>query len=198
MARRSRRNHSLAFKPKVALDAIGRLTSENDFSRTSARARRRPKRKAMIDAEHDLPLTAQAELLAISHSSFYYNPRPILQGDLELTRRMDRLLMDYPFAGARMLRDMLKREGVSVGRRHVARLMGLMGIEALYRKKRTSKWNPEHAVFPYLLRGVATKRPTTYGRLTSRTSRCGTGFSIYSLYSTGIRVVFWRGGFRTG
>ena len=108
----------------------------------------------MIDREHDLPHTAQAELLAISRSSVYYQPRPIPQADLELRRRMGRLHLDYPFAGARMLRDMLKREGISVGRRHVARLMGLMGIEALYRKKRTSRRNPEHAVFPYLLRGV--------------------------------------------
>ena len=74
-------------------------------------------------------------------------------------REIDRLHTDYPFAGARMLRDMLRRNGYCVGRRHVGRLMDLTGIEALYRKKRTTKRNPEHPVFPYLLRNLVIDRP---------------------------------------
>jgi putative transposase len=78
---------------------------------------------------------------------------------LELMREIDKLHLDYPFAGARMLRDFLKGKGYRVGRRHVARLMRLMGIEALYRKKRTTKRNPDHPVFPYLLRNLVIERP---------------------------------------
>jgi putative transposase len=113
----------------------------------------------MIDRDHALPLSHQAELLNLSRSSLYYLSVPISEPDLELMREIDRLHTDYPFAGARMLRDMLRNTGYRVGRRHVGRLMGLMGIEALYRKKRTSKRNPEHPVFPYLLRNLVVERP---------------------------------------
>ncbi len=88
----------------------------------------------MIDREADLSLTRQAELLALSRSGLYYEPKPISAKDLELARCIDRLHTDWPFMGARMLRDRLKIDGYTVGRQHVARLMRLMGIEALYRK----------------------------------------------------------------
>lgn len=113
----------------------------------------------MINRDHDLPLTRQAQILGLSRSSLYYVPVPISSADLELMRRIDHLHTDYPFMGARMLRDRLKAMGYSIGRRHVARLMRLMGIEALYRKKKTTKRNPEHSVFPYLLRGLTIERP---------------------------------------
>jgi putative transposase len=113
----------------------------------------------MIDREHDLSLTRQAEILRLSRGSLYYQPKPVSAADLELMREIDKLHFDYPFAGARMLRDFLKGRGYRVGRRHVARLMRLMGIEALYRKKRTTKRNPDHPVFPYLLRNLAIERP---------------------------------------
>lgn len=113
----------------------------------------------MIDCEHDLSLTRQADLLQLSRGSIYYVPVPVSPADVELMDRIDHLHTEYPFMGARMLRDRLKPMGYRVGRRHVARLMTLMGIEALYRKKRTTKRNPEHPVFPYLLRGVTIDRP---------------------------------------
>jgi putative transposase len=113
----------------------------------------------MIDREHALPLTDQAELLDLSRSSLYYIPSPISASDLELMRQIDRLHTDFPFAGARMLRDMLRNSGHRVGRRHVGRLMRLMGLEALYRKPRTSRRNPGHPVFPYLLRGLFVDHP---------------------------------------
>jgi putative transposase len=113
----------------------------------------------MIDREHDLPLSHQADILELSRSSLYYVPVPISKADLELMREIDRLHTDYPFMGARMLRDRLKAMGYHVGRRHAARLMRLMGIEALYRKKRTTKRNPQHPVFPYLLRNLTIDRP---------------------------------------
>ena len=104
----------------------------------------------MIDRDHALPLTRQAEILELSRGSLYYVPVPISQADLELMREIDRLHTDYPFCGARMLRDLLRKQGYRIGRRHVGRLMRLMGIEALYRKKKGTKTNPEHLVFPYL------------------------------------------------
>jgi putative transposase len=88
----------------------------------------------------------------------YYEPRPVPAGDLALMRRIDELHLDYPFAGSRMLRDMLHREGVEIGRRHVATLMKRMGIEALYRRPNTSKPAPGHKIYPYLLRGLKVER----------------------------------------
>ena len=108
----------------------------------------------MIDRAHGLPVARQAKALNISRGSVYYQPRPVSAQDLALQRRIDELHLEYPFAGARMLRDMLSREGVSVGRRHVVTLMRRMGIEALYRRPNTSKAAKGHRIYPYLLRGV--------------------------------------------
>jgi putative transposase len=113
----------------------------------------------MIDKEHPLPVTRQVKLLNLSRGCAYYVPVPISDADLALMREIDELHLEYPFAGARMLRDFLKRRGHRVGRRHVGRLMSLMGIEALYRKKKDTKRNPEHPVYPYLLRNLAIERP---------------------------------------
>ena len=100
----------------------------------------------MIDRQHDLPITKQAEALGISRSSVYYLPRPVPVADLALMRRMDELHLDLPFAGSRMLRDLLNAEGAKIGRRHVATLMRRMGIEAIYRRPNTSKPAQGHKV----------------------------------------------------
>jgi putative transposase len=114
----------------------------------------------MIDRDHALPLSHQAELLDLSRSGLYYEPVAMSKTDQQLMREIDRLHTEYPFAGARMLRDMLRKRGYDVlGRRHVGRLMRLMGIEALYRKKKSTTRNPEHPVYPYLLRGLEIDRP---------------------------------------
>ena len=113
----------------------------------------------MIDREHSLPLTRQAEMLDLSRSSLYYEAKGPSQTDVDLMSEIDRLHMEYPFAGARMLRDMLMRRGYRVGRRHVARLMRVMGIEALYRERSTTKRHLGHVVFPYLLRNLTIERP---------------------------------------
>ena len=113
----------------------------------------------MIDRDHDLPLARQAKVLNISRGAVYYKPRPTSPADLAAMRRLDELHLNYPFAGSRMLRDMLGRDGVSIGRRHVARLMKRMGIEAIYRRPNTSKPAPGHKIYPYLLRGVTVGRP---------------------------------------
>jgi putative transposase len=95
-------------------------------------------RKAMIDRSHDLPLTRQAAELGISRGSLYSQPRLVSAADLALMRRMDELHLAYPFAGSRMLRDLLVAEGFTVGRLHVSTLMKRMGIEAIYRKPELS------------------------------------------------------------
>jgi len=112
----------------------------------------------MIDRTHALPVKRQAELVGISRGTVYYRPEPINDADLCLMRRIDELHLELPFAGSRMLRDLLNAEGFAVGRRHVATLMRKMGIEALYRKPNTSKKHPKHPVFPYLLRGMTIDR----------------------------------------
>jgi len=113
----------------------------------------------MIDPKHELPIARQAELLGFARSTVYYRPEPTSEADLALMRRMDELHLEHPFAGSRLLRDMLNREGFEVGRKHVATLMRRMGMEALYQRPRTSGRDREHPVFPYLLRGMAIERP---------------------------------------
>jgi putative transposase len=112
----------------------------------------------MIDRTHDLPVKRQAELVGISRGSVYYLPKPVSAADLTLMRAIDELHLEYPFAGARLLRDMLKTRGFEVGRKHVATLMRRMGIEALYRRPNMSKRHPQHLIYPYLLRGLAIER----------------------------------------
>jgi putative transposase len=113
----------------------------------------------MIDPSHGLSMSRQAKALNISRGCVYYEPRPVPAGDLAIMRRIDELHLDYPFAGSRMLRDMLHREGIEIGRRHVATLMKRVGIEALYRRPNTSKPAPGHKIYPYLLRGLKVERP---------------------------------------
>ena len=113
----------------------------------------------MIDRDHDLAITKQAEALNISRGSVYYLPRPVSAANLALMRRIDELHLEFPFAGSRMLRGLLAAEGCKTGRRHVKTLMKRMGIEALYRRPRTTKPEPGHKIYPYLLRGMAITRP---------------------------------------
>jgi putative transposase len=113
----------------------------------------------MIDRDHELSVSRQAKTLGISRGSVYYLPRPTLNADLALMRRIDELHLEYPFAGSRMLKGLLRAEGHEVGRLHVSTLMKKMAIEALYRRPNTSKPAPGHKVYPYLLRNLAVTRP---------------------------------------
>ena len=112
----------------------------------------------MIDRNHALAVTRQAKLLGISRGSVYYLPVPISESAQRLMTRIDKLHLEWPFAGARMLRDLLRQEGYEVGRKHVATLMKRMGVEALYRKPRTTKAEPGHKIYPYLLRHLPVER----------------------------------------
>ena len=115
-------------------------------------------RNAMIHRTHALPVVRQCQLLELSRSTAYYQPTPVSAVDLALMRRIDELHRDSPFAGARMLRDLLRREGHAIGRRHVSTMMTRMGIEAVYRKPHTSQRHRAHKVYPYLLRQLEITR----------------------------------------
>ena len=112
----------------------------------------------MITRDHTLPIARQCRILELARSTAYYQPRPISDIDLALMRCLDKLHLEHPFAGARLLRDLLKRDGHTIGRKHVSTLMGRMGLEALYRKPNISRRHSAHAVYPYLLRTLSITR----------------------------------------
>src|SRR5205085_12685402 len=125
----------------------------------SARQAGAAERKAMVDRGHELPLVRQAELLRLSRSGVYYERRPVPAAELAIMRRIDELHLEHPFAGSRMLRDLLGQEGIAVGRQRIATMTKRMGIEAIYRRPSTSKPAPGHKIYPNLLRGLAIERP---------------------------------------
>ena len=135
----------------------------------------------MINRTHDLSIVRQCQILALARSTAYAQPQPISASELALQRRIDEIHLDYPFTGAPMLRDLLRRDGHSVGRWHVSSLMRRMGITALYRKPRTSQRHPAHTVYPYLLRHLEITRPNQVWPQTSPTSRCAETSCICSL-----------------
>lgn len=148
----------------------------------------------MIDRTHELSIVRQAKVLGISRGSVYYLPHPTSEADLALMRRIDELHLDHPFAGSRMLQAMLKTEGHEVGRLHVATLMKKMGIEALYRRPRTTKPAPGHKVYPYLLRNLAVTRPNQVWAMDITYVPMVRGFiylaAVIDWYSR--RVLAWR------
>src|SRR5215467_11374926 len=113
----------------------------------------------MIDRGHALPVSKQCAALGISRGSIYYEPVAVSASDLALMRRLDELHLERPHAGSRMLRDLLAAEGSKIGRRHVKTLMQRMGIEAVYRRPRTSIPAPGHKIFPYLLPDDRSSQP---------------------------------------
>lgn len=148
----------------------------------------------MIDRRHALSLSRQAELVGISRGSIYYEPRPVSARDLVLMQRLDRLHLEYPFAGARLLRDLLNQEGHKVGRKHVGTLMQRMGLVALYRKPRTTQPGAGHQVYPYLLRGLSIARPNQVWGMDITYIPMARGFvyltAVLDWYSR--RVLAWR------
>jgi putative transposase len=141
-----------------------------------------------------MPITRQCDLLALSRSSLYYRPRGENEADLKLMRRLDELHLEHPFLGARKLARLLKDEGNLLGRRHVTSLMRRMGIEAIYRKKRTSLPAKGHTICPYLLTGVVIERPNQVWAADITYLPMARGFvylvAILDLYSR--KTLAWR------
>ena len=148
----------------------------------------------MIDRTHSLPITRQADALGIARSTVYAEPRPVSDRDLDLMKRIDRLHLEMPFAGSRMLRDLLALQGIKVGRKHVRTLMKRMGVEALYRKPRTTRRHPQHPIYPYLLRGLKIDRPNQVWAMDITYLPMARGFvyltAVVDWYSR--RVLAWR------
>jgi putative transposase len=113
----------------------------------------------VIERDGPVPITRQADLLGLSRSAVYYKPVPVSAKTLALMAAIDKLHLEYPFAGKRMLSALLRQDGHVVGRTHVRTLMKRMGVEALYRKPRISKPAPGHKIYPYLLRHLEINRP---------------------------------------
>jgi len=148
----------------------------------------------MITRQHPLPVTRQCQLLALPRASAYYTPQPVPAADLALMRQVDELHLEYPFAGSRMLRDLLRLHGVVIGRKHVATLMRRMGIAALYRHPRTTRPHPGHQVFPYLLRDQVITFPNQVWAmdLTYIPMRHGFLYLVVVLDWATRRVLAWR------
>ncbi len=148
----------------------------------------------MIDRSHALPLTTQAKLLKLSRSTLYYKPRPISEEDLAVMRRIDQLHLDYPFAGSRMLRDLLRGEGIEIGRQAVRTMMKRMGLEAIYRRPNTSKPVAGHRIYPYLLRSLAVVEPNQVWAMDITYVAMARGFvylaAVVDWYTR--RVLSWR------
>jgi transposase-like protein len=141
-----------------------------------------------------LPLAKQAKALSISRGTLYYVSRPVPAADLALMRRIDELHLEYPFAGSRMMQGPLKREGFSVGRLHVATLMKRMGIAAIYRRPNTSKPDPGHKIYPYLLRNVPILRPDQVWAMDITYIPMARGFAFLAAFIDWFsrKVLAWR------
>jgi putative transposase len=148
----------------------------------------------MIDRTHPLPVQRQCQLLKLARSTAYYRPTPVSAPTLALMRRLGELHLQYPFAGARMLRDLLRQEGYAIGRRHVATLMRRTGIEALYRKPSLSRRQSGHQIYPYLLRDLEISRPNQVwaADITYLPMRRGFVYLFAVLDWASRRVLAWR------
>jgi len=117
-------------------------------------------RRSLVDREDSvLSIVAQCQLLKVARSTLYYRPASVSDDDLAVMRRLDELYLATPFYGTRRMAAVLRREGWSVNRKRVRRLMRVMGLEAIYQKPNTSRPHPQHKVYPYLLRGLVIDRP---------------------------------------
>lgn len=117
------------------------------------------KKKLIETYNEKIPISRQCELLEISRSGFYYEPKPISFETIDLMNRIDKIYTDKPYYGYPRITAQLKREGVAINHKRIANLMRIMGIQAIYPKKNTSKPNLEHLKYPYLLKGLEIVKP---------------------------------------
>lgn len=148
----------------------------------------------MIQVHEDISIRRQCELLGVGRSALYYEPVGTSREELALMRRIDELHLRWPFYGSRKLCHALLAEGVQVNRKHMQRLMRLMGLESIAPKRKTSEPKPEHPVYPYLLRKLAISRPNQVWAADITYIPMARGFaylvSIIDWYSR--RVLSWR------
>jgi len=112
----------------------------------------------MIDPDHNrLSIRRQCELVSVSRASFYRQPAGESPENLELMRVIDAAFMETPWYGSRQMARHLRRQGWCVGRKRVRRLMRKIGLSPIYQAPKTSE--PQHRIYPYLLRHLAIERP---------------------------------------
>jgi len=117
-------------------------------------------RRKLIEPNNDkIPISQQCELLEISRSGYYYKPKPISFETINLMNKIDKIYTDKPYYGYPRITKQLQREGIVVNHKRVANLMQIMGIQAIYPKKNTSKPSPEHLKYPYLLKELEVLKP---------------------------------------
>jgi putative transposase len=148
----------------------------------------------MIDRNSKLSLKRQCALLNLPRSTAYYRPAELSEADHTLMRSIDELHLQYPFAGSRMLRDLLRQARYTIGRRHVRTLMRKMGIEALYRRPNTSRRREGNLIYPYLLRDLPVVRPNQVWAcdITYIPMRRGFAYLIVVIDWFSRRVLSWR------
>jgi putative transposase len=148
----------------------------------------------MITPNAGLPVSLQCSLLGITRSSFYYQPRPASADALDLLNRLDRIFTEHPVYGSRRLQATLLREGSSVGRRRVRRLIRKLGLSAIRPKRRTSRSHPEHKIYPYLLRHKTIDQPNLVwsADITSIPMRRGFLYLVAFIDRSTRRVLSWR------
>lgn len=116
-------------------------------------------RRTWIEYQNkQISITRQCELLSIPRSSYYYQPKGESEMNLKLMKKIDKIYTKRPFYGIRKITHVLKREGYEVNHKRVSRLMKVMGIQAIYPKKKLSIGNKQHKIYPYLLRGLKIER----------------------------------------
>ena len=151
-------------------------------------------RRVFIQPNSNISIVRQCELLGISRGSYYYQPVPESEKNIRLMRRIDEIYTKHSYYGARKITRQLKREKMKVNHKRVERLMGIMGIQAIYPKKNLSKNGKNHAKYPYLLNKIDINRPNlvwgtdiTYVRANGQWFYLVAMIDWYSRY-----VISWR------
>src|ERR671915_8330 len=169
----SHKKHNPAFKAKVALEALkGEETTAEIAHRFEVHPSQvRTWKRALVEGQHSsLSVVRQCALLGISRSSVYYQPVPASQENLELMELIDQQYLERPFYGSRRMTAWLRNQSYDVNRKRVRRLMGILGLRAIYRRPRTSHLAPGHRIYPYLLGGREITQPNQVWRRISLTS----------------------------
>ena len=142
---------------------LGKTTIERDWAVGKLKSLDLSNKKDLVDSKlSDLPVARQCEMIELNRSTLYYDPKPVAAYDHEIMRRIDEIYTDISSTyGYRFMHRQLLEDGFSIGVNKVNRLMSVMGIQAIFPKKRklTSIKNHEHKIYPYLLKELEITRP---------------------------------------
>ncbi len=169
---------------------IGKLTTQLAWLKKKVLSLTRPERLALVEyAANELSLTAQADVLGISRSSLYYHPVPLSPEEVRIKHRIDAIYTQYPFYGSRRIAAQLQREEVSISRTTVQRYMQEMGIAGISPGPKLSQRQPEHPVYPYLLRHITSQYPNHVWGIDITYIRLRAGWMYLVLFWIGSRAI---------